>query len=620
MIDPEARAYLDLTQSLGLPPLAEQGVLEARRNNRMRAPMLAGELEPVARIEDVSVPGPRGPIGCRIYAHVEGHALPALLYLHGGGWVLGGIDTHDSVCRALARRAGCMVLSVGYGLAPENRFPAAAEDAWAGLVWLHEHGAAIGADPDRLAVGGDSSGGNLAAVLARWARDRGGPRVLAQVLIYPVTNFDLDTPSHRAVGTGHGLTRESMRWYWEQYLNDPSDGASPDASPLRAGDLSGLAPALVITCELDPLESEGSAYAAALGAAGVPVEHIHEAGMIHGYIRMAGVIGRARKSWEDCARFLRRELQAIGFRAATHDDAQFAAAVSTTTEPNHPQVAEELLERWMHTEKGSEVRRFIVQESGVDRCWISLVQPRDIGGLATYLNLLIPTAHKHLLPAAAAFGEAQAREMGAPVLICGVGEDLEHAVEWLRGDGWTQERRQRFWRLDLGANADRIRELQSAAQRRLKTTDVVLRTVAELGGKAFLRQLLPVAHATVADIPKSVEYVPEPYEEWVVWLQPPAVLPERIWVAVLDGQPIGYSFLAYRPSAVETGFTGVLREHRGKGLARALKLETLVQAIDLGVSTVETDNDSENAPILHINEELGYQEMPGKLEFHHKLT
>jgi GNAT superfamily N-acetyltransferase len=144
--------------------------------------------------------------------------------------------------------------------------------------------------------------------------------------------------------------------------------------------------------------------------------------------------------------------------------------------------------------------------------------------------------------------------------------------------------------------------------------------VADLGGEAFLRRLHPVSHATVADIPMSVEYIPEPYEEWVVWMQPPAVLPERIWVAVLAGQPIGYSYLAYHPSSVWTGFTGVLREHRGKGLARALKLETLVQAIDLGVNAVETDNDSENAPILHLNEELGYKEMPGKLEFHRKLT
>jgi acetyl esterase len=307
-MDPEARAYLDWMQSLGLPPLAEQGPQEARRLNRMRVLMLAGEPEPVARIEDLRVPGPRGPIGGRIYAPVRGDSLPALLYMHGGGWVVGDIDSHDSVCRALAGRAGCIVLSLDYRLAPEHRFPAALDDSWAGLVWLHENAAAIGADPDRLAVGGDSSGGNLAAVVARWARERGGPRIAAQVLIYPVTNYDLDTPSYETMGTGYGLTRESMRWYWEQYLADPGDGASPDASPLRARDLTGLAPALVITCELDPLASEGSAYAAALGAAGGLVEHIHEPNMIHGYLRMAGVIGRARKSWDDCARFLHRHL------------------------------------------------------------------------------------------------------------------------------------------------------------------------------------------------------------------------------------------------------------------------------------------------------------------------
>ena len=309
VIDPEAAAYLSWMQSLGLPALAEQGVDEARRRSRLRVSVLAGEPEPVASIEDAVAPGPRGPIACRVYTPVRGDMLPALLYLHGGGWVLGDIDSHDSACRALARRAGCIVVNVDYRLAPEHRFPEPLEDAWAALAWLYENAAAIGVDPERIAVGGDSAGGNLSAVLARWARDRGGPKVAAQLLIYPVTDFDLDTPSYRTVGTGYGLTRESMRWYWEQYLSHPGDGASPDASPLRATDFSNLAPALVITCELDPLESEGSAYAAALRAAGVSVEHIHEPDMIHGYIRMAGAIGRARKSWDDCARFLRRELE-----------------------------------------------------------------------------------------------------------------------------------------------------------------------------------------------------------------------------------------------------------------------------------------------------------------------
>jgi acetyl esterase len=308
-IDSEAAAYLKWAASFGLPPLADQGVQEARRQSRERVPLLAGEPEPIDRIEDFRVPGPRGPIDCRIYAPRQDRPLPALLYMHGGGWVVGDLDSHDSTCRALAVRTGCLVLSVDYRLAPEHRFPAAVEDGWATLEWLHDNAASIGVDPNRLAVGGDSSGGNLAAVLARWSRDRGGPRIAAQVLIYPVIDFNLESPSYRAMGSGFGLTRDSMRWYWEQYLADPGDGASPDASPLRAGNLKDLAPALVITCAFDPLESEGSAYAAALSAAGVPVEHIHEKDMIHGYIRMAGVIGRARKSWDDCARFLRRELR-----------------------------------------------------------------------------------------------------------------------------------------------------------------------------------------------------------------------------------------------------------------------------------------------------------------------
>jgi GNAT superfamily N-acetyltransferase len=311
--------------------------------------------------------------------------------------------------------------------------------------------------------------------------------------------------------------------------------------------------------------------------------------------------------------------QTATFRPATHDDAQFAATVATAVEHDHPQNAEELVERWTNTEKSSKVRRFIIQDDGRDRGWFSLVQPRDAGGSATFLNVFVPEAERHLVPPAVTFGEAQARDMKGSVLICNLREDNGHAIELLRAEGWTEERRQRFWRLDLQANADRIRDLRSASLRKLATTDVVLKTVADLGGEAFLPRLHPVSQATVADIPMSVDYIPEPYAEWVAWMQPPAVLLERIWVAVRDGQPIGYSYLAYR-SVVETGFTGVLRDHRGKGLARALKLETLVQAIDLGVLAVGTDNDSENAPILHINEELGYREVTGQLQFHRKLT
>ena len=310
MIDPEARAYLDHMASLGLPPLAEQGAVEARRLNSLRAASLAGEVEEVAHVEDRHLPGPGGSISFRLYSPAPDRTLPALLYIHGGGWVVGDLDTHDSVCRAIARRAECVVLALDYRLAPEDPFPAAVEDAWAGLSWLADHATDLGADAGRIAVGGDSSGGNLSAVLAQRSRDRGGPKLVAQVLIYPVTDCDFNSDSYRDAATGYGLTRESMLWYWNQYLPDESKRVSPDASPLRAPDLSELPPALVITCKLDPLASEGAAYAEALRSAGVRVEHIIESDMIHGCIRMGGVVSRARKSWDDCARFLRREFQA----------------------------------------------------------------------------------------------------------------------------------------------------------------------------------------------------------------------------------------------------------------------------------------------------------------------
>jgi len=301
VIDPEARAYLDYMASLGLPRLAEQGPVEARRFNSLRAPMLAGEVEEVAQVVDGHLPGPSGDLRYRLYSPAPDRELPVLLYMHGGGWVVGDVDTHDSTCRALARRARCDVVSLDYRLAPENPFPAAVEDAWSAVEW-------VAARYRKLAVAGDSSGGNLAAVMALRARDRGVP-IAAQVLIYPVTDCDQGTTSYREAATGYGLTSESMGWYWDQYIPDHRQRAHPDASPLRASDHSGLAPALIITCGLDPLATEGVAYADKLKAAGVRVEHIHEPDMVHGYIRTAAMISRARKSWDDCARFLRRHLE-----------------------------------------------------------------------------------------------------------------------------------------------------------------------------------------------------------------------------------------------------------------------------------------------------------------------
>jgi acetyl esterase len=303
-LDPEARAYLEATAALGLPSFAEQGAVAAREAAALRAPLLAGELEPVARVEDRTLPGPAGPIRVRLYAPEASAPLPVLAYFHGGGWVTGDLDTHDSACRGLANRARCLVVAVDFRCAPEHRFPAALEDCWAVVEWLGHEAGGLGGDPARIAVCGDSAGGNLAAAVALRAKERGGPLLAAQVLVYPVLDFNLDTPSYLASANGYGLTRDAMRWYWEQYLGEDGDGSLPEASPLRAGDLSGVAPALILTCEHDPLRDEGAAYARRLAAAGVPVEAIDEAGMIHGYFRMAGVISRARKSWDDCGRFL----------------------------------------------------------------------------------------------------------------------------------------------------------------------------------------------------------------------------------------------------------------------------------------------------------------------------
>lgn len=307
-LDPEARAYLEASAALGLPPIQEQGAAEARRIVIERSALLAGEPEPLARVVDRSVPGPAGRIPVRVYAAGMGAPLPVVVFLHGGGWVTGNLDTHDGACRGLAARTGALVVAVDFRSAPEHRFPAAVDDCWAVVEWLGSAGGELGADAARIAVIGDSAGGNLAAVMALRARDRGEPRIAAQVLVYPVLDHDLNTSSYLAKATGYGLTRDSMRWYWEQYLGDGSDGFHPEASPLRAVDLAGLPPALVITCEHDPLRDEGVAYAGRLAAAGVRVEHLDEPEMIHGYFRMAGVIGRARKTWDDCAAFLRREL------------------------------------------------------------------------------------------------------------------------------------------------------------------------------------------------------------------------------------------------------------------------------------------------------------------------
>ncbi|MGH3737383.1 MAG: alpha/beta hydrolase [Micromonosporaceae bacterium] len=271
---------------------------------------LAGLAEPVVRREDLTVAGPAGEIPIRIWAPSLDPGLPVLIYLHGGGWVVGSPETHEALCCALASQAGVLVVAPRYRRAPEHRFPAALDDTFALTAWLAEHGQSIGADPARLAVAGDSAGGNLAAAITLRARAQGGPRLAAQVLIYPMLEPRCDTPSYTENATGYGLTAETARWYWKQYLPSPADGDLAEASPLRAADLAGLPPAFVLTCEYDPLRDEGEAYARRLAAAGVPVTAVREAGMIHGYARLPASFDRAHATYGQIATTLRAAFHA----------------------------------------------------------------------------------------------------------------------------------------------------------------------------------------------------------------------------------------------------------------------------------------------------------------------
>ena len=266
---------------------------------------LAGEPESIARIENRTVPGPAGQIPVRIYTPVGTAPFPVLVYFHGGGWVIGNLDTHDGICRSLANRVGCLVVSVDYRLAPEHRFPAAPEDCYAATRWLAEHAGSLGGDKGRIAVGGDSAGGNLAAVVALMARDRGGPKLAFQLLVYPATDTDFETRSYRENSEGYFLTRADMVWFWNHYAPRDEDRRNPYAAPLRAASLRGLPPALVITAEFDPLCDDGNAYAARLREDGVPVRLSQQDGLIHGFFQMGAVIDRGRASVDEASRALK---------------------------------------------------------------------------------------------------------------------------------------------------------------------------------------------------------------------------------------------------------------------------------------------------------------------------
>ncbi len=304
-LDPQAKRVLDALLAVTMPDpwTIEPSTFRAQvREMRMAAPE-----EPIGGVEDRAIPGPAGSVPVRVYTPLdrERGALPVLAFFHGGGFVIGDLDSHDGTCRALANAARCAVVAVDYRLAPEAKFPAAAEDCYAAVCWIAENAAAQGFDAARIAVGGDSAGGNLAAVTALLARDRGGPRLAHQLLVYPVIDCAFDTPSYLENAEGFFLTREMMRWFWHHYLEKPDHAADPYASPLRASTLAGVAPATVITAEYDPLRDEGEAYAARLRQAGVATSLTRYDGVIHGFFGMGNVIDKARVAVAQAASELR---------------------------------------------------------------------------------------------------------------------------------------------------------------------------------------------------------------------------------------------------------------------------------------------------------------------------
>lgn len=304
---PEIRSLLDQQATSGRPPLHHQSVEQARAFHVADAAALNGPPAPVAAVADRRVPGPAGELPVRVYTPEGEPPFPIVVFFHGGGWVVGTLDTYDPLCRALAAATPAVVVSVDYRLAPEHRWPAAVEDAYAATEWASRNAAALGGVQHRLAVAGDSAGGNLAAVVALGARDRGGPAIAFQLLVYPVLDAAGDTASWRQYADGYHLTADGMRWYWDHYLGG-ADGAAPDASPLRAAFVGGLPPALVIGAEYDILRDEGEAYAARLAEAGVDASASRHAGVVHGFVRWRAVTGAAGDALQEAATALRSAL------------------------------------------------------------------------------------------------------------------------------------------------------------------------------------------------------------------------------------------------------------------------------------------------------------------------
>ena len=308
-LDPYARRFLDMIAAARAPDISQLTPAQMRLAYANLARLMEGPSAPAVAIENAELAGPAGPLPIRIYTpSVPAMPSSGLIFFHGGGWVFGSIETHDGLCRRLASEAGCRVISVEYRLAPEHGFPAAVEDALAATRWIANNADKFGIDPKKLAIGGDSAGGNLAAVVCQSARGTGGSALALQVLLCPVLDLGLDSPSRRAFAEGYFLNRETVDWSLRHYLPPNVDISDPRVSPLRAADLRGLPPAHIHTAQFDPLCDEGKDYADRLKQAGVDVRYIRHDGMIHNFYAMAGIIPYARTALKEIGSAIRDAL------------------------------------------------------------------------------------------------------------------------------------------------------------------------------------------------------------------------------------------------------------------------------------------------------------------------
>lgn len=316
MLHPEAKTLLDLIAQSGAPPTHTLEPAEARRLYRERRFFTQPAPPDVAEVRDLSAPGPAGPIALRLYrpksdsaGPADDAALPVLVYFHGGGWTIGDLDTHDTLCRQIANASRCAVVAVDYRLGPEHRFPAAVDDCLTATYWVHRNAATLGLDATRLCVGGDSAGGNLAAVVTIAARDAADLPIVFQLLIYPATDARCAATSHATNGAAYLLTHDTVRYFHDHYIDEPAHDLDWRASPLLARDMAKLPPALILTAGYDPLRDEGLLYARRLTQAGNQATYVCFERQIHGFITMGRVIDEANTAVALCAAELRRRCQ-----------------------------------------------------------------------------------------------------------------------------------------------------------------------------------------------------------------------------------------------------------------------------------------------------------------------